>query len=202
MFRLIVVLTLLFASTALAQSEPDSKKKQDKPAATKKAKSKQEKSKASKKGKTKKARSKKKSQQDADEKSAAESASQSDKAPAKKAEEKKPLDTKMLAGALKFRSVGPAFMSGRIGDVAIDQQNPNTWYIAVASGGVWKTTNAGTTFDPIFDSQKSYSIGCVTVDPTNSSTVWVGTGENNGGCLLYTSPSPRDQRGSRMPSSA
>ena len=72
-------------------------------------------------------------------------------------------------------------MSGRIGDIAIDQKNPNTWYVAVASGGVWKTTNAGTTFEPIFDSQKSYSIGCVTVDPTVSSTVWVGTGENNGG---------------------
>lgn len=93
----------------------------------------------------------------------------------------KPLDTGMLAGALRFRSVGPAFMSGRIGDIAIDQKNPNTWYVAVASGGVWKTTNAGTTFKPIFDNQKSYSIGCVTVDPTVSSTVWVGTGENNGG---------------------
>ena len=94
---------------------------------------------------------------------------------------KKPLNTSMVAGALKFRSVGPAFMSGRIGDIAIDQKNPNTWYVAVASGGVWKTTNAGTTFKPIFDNQKSYSIGCVSIDPSVSSTVWVGTGENNGG---------------------
>ena len=91
------------------------------------------------------------------------------------------LDTKMLAGALKFRSIGPAFMSGRIGDLAIDQEEPNTWYVAVASGGVWKTTNAGTTFEPIFDNQKSYSIGCVTIDPSIHTTVWVGTGENNGG---------------------
>lgn len=89
--------------------------------------------------------------------------------------------TKLLAGALKFRSIGPAFMSGRIGDVAIDQEDPNTWYIAVASGGVWKTTNAGTTFKPIFDDKPSYSIGCVTIDPSVHTTVWVGTGENNGG---------------------
>ncbi len=67
--------------------------------------------------------------------------------------------TELLTGALKFRSVGPAFMSGRIGDVAIDSVEPNTWYIAVASGGLWKTTNAGTTFQPIFDDKPSYSMG-------------------------------------------
>lgn len=82
---------------------------------------------------------------------------------------------------LKLRSIGPAFMSGRIGDIAVDQNNPNTWYIAVASGNVFKTTNAGTTFEPIFDNYPSYSIGCVTIDPNNSNTVWIGTGENNGG---------------------
>ena len=63
-------------------------------------------------------------------------------------EKAEPTNTEMLAGALKFRSVGPAFMSGRIGDIAIDQKNPNTWYVAVASGGLWKTSNAGTTFKP------------------------------------------------------
>ena len=100
------------------------------------------------------------------------------------AQESKPdakLDTGMLAGALKFRSIGPAFMSGRIGDVAIDQVQPNTWYVAVASGGLWKTTNAGTTFKPIFDDKPSYSMGCVSIDPSNHNTVWLGTGENNGG---------------------
>ncbi len=86
-----------------------------------------------------------------------------------------------LLGALKFRSIGPAFMSGRIGDIAIDPKNPNTWYIAVASGNLWKTTNAGTTMTPIFDNQSSYSIGCVTIDPNQSDTIWVGTGENVGG---------------------
>ena len=98
-----------------------------------------------------------------------------------KAESKNVVDTKLLAGALKWRSIGPAFMSGRIGDVAIDPVEPNTWYVAVASGGLWKTTNAGTTFKPIFDNKPSYSMGCVSIDPSNHNTVWLGTGENNGG---------------------
>ena len=84
-------------------------------------------------------------------------------------------------GALKFRNIGPALMSGRIGDLAIDPNQPNTWYVAVASGGLWKTENAGTTWKPIFDNYGSYSMGCVTLDPQNSNTVWVGTGENVGG---------------------
>ncbi|MFY8045455.1 MAG: WD40/YVTN/BNR-like repeat-containing protein, partial [Chitinophagaceae bacterium] len=58
-------------------------------------------------------------------------------------------------------------------------QNHSEYYIAAASGGVWKTTNAGTTFTPIFDGQGSYSIGCITLDPSNPNVVWVGTGENN-----------------------
>ncbi|NKI32321.1 WD40/YVTN/BNR-like repeat-containing protein [Croceivirga thetidis] len=82
---------------------------------------------------------------------------------------------------LEFRNIGPALTSGRIADIAIHPQNENVWYIAVGSGGVWKTENAGTTFKPIFDKQSVYSIGCVTIDPSNPSTVWVGTGENVGG---------------------
>ena len=82
---------------------------------------------------------------------------------------------------LKLRSIGPAFMSGRIGDVAIDQVDTSVWYVAVASGGVWKTVNAGTTWKSVFDGQGSYSIGTVTLDPSNRHTVWVGTGENVGG---------------------
>ncbi len=82
---------------------------------------------------------------------------------------------------LKFRSLGPAFMSGRVADIAIDPRNEKTWYVAAGSGGVWKTVNAGITWTPIFDDQNSYSIGCVTVDPSNSQNVWVGTGENVGG---------------------
>ncbi len=72
-------------------------------------------------------------------------------------------------------------MSGRIADIAIDPGDDNVWYIGVGSGGVWKTVNAGVTWQPIFDDQNSYSIGCVAIDPNNPNTVWVGTGENVGG---------------------
>ncbi len=82
---------------------------------------------------------------------------------------------------LKLRSIGPAFMSGRIADIAIHPEDDNLWYVAVGSGGVWKTRNAGTTWIPVFDDQPSYSIGCVTIDPNNPHVVWVGTGENVGG---------------------
>ena len=92
----------------------------------------------------------------------------------------KPLDSKLFSN-LKFRNIGPAFMSGRIADLAIDPTNENVWYVAVGSGGVWKTSNAGTTFKPIFDNESVYSIGCVTIDPNNPYTIWVGTGENVGG---------------------
>ena len=86
-----------------------------------------------------------------------------------------------LMEGIKFRSIGPAFMSGRISDLAIDPSNENIWYVAAGSGGVWKTTNAGTTFKPIFENQSVYSIGCITIDPHNPHVIWVGTGENVGG---------------------
>ena len=82
---------------------------------------------------------------------------------------------------LELREIGPALMSGRIADIAIHPDDQSTWYIAVGSGSVWKTTNAGTTWNPIFDDQGSYSIGCVTIDPSNPEIVWVGTGENVSG---------------------
>ncbi|MBX2943066.1 MAG: glycosyl hydrolase [Cyclobacteriaceae bacterium] len=80
---------------------------------------------------------------------------------------------------LKFRNIGPSVTSGRIADFAVNPNNYNEYYVATASGGVWKTINAGTSYQPIFDSQGSYSIGCVTLDPGNSNVVWVGSGENN-----------------------
>ncbi len=89
--------------------------------------------------------------------------------------------TETTFSGLKFRNIGPALMSGRISDIAIHPENDNLWYVCAGSGGVWKTTNAGTTWTPIFDNQKVYSIGCVTIDPLNPHTVWVGTGENVGG---------------------
>ena len=83
--------------------------------------------------------------------------------------------------ALELRNIGPALTSGRIADIAIHPEDDNLWYVAVGSGGVWKTTNAGTTWDPIFDNESSYSIGSVTIDPNDHHTIWVGTGENVGG---------------------
>ena len=81
----------------------------------------------------------------------------------------------------KFRSIGPAFMSGRIADIAIDHNNENVWYVAVGSGGLWKTTNSGTTWTPLTDKESFYSTGCVTIDPHNNEKIWLGTGENVGG---------------------
>lgn len=95
-------------------------------------------------------------------------------------DEKPSLLSTALSG-FSFRSIGPAFMSGRIADIAIDPKNENTWYVAVGSGGVWKTTNAGTTWKPLTDSQSFYSTGAITLDPNNSQIVWLGTGENVGG---------------------
>ncbi len=83
--------------------------------------------------------------------------------------------------AMKLRNIGPAYMSGRIADIAVDQTDPSTWYVAVGSGGVWKTENNGTTWAPLFDKQAVYSTGDVTISPSNPNIIWVGTGENNGG---------------------
>ena len=99
------------------------------------------------------------------------------------AEEEEPtkgMTAKAFKG-LEFRSIGPALMSGRIADIAIHPTDFSIWYVAVGSGGVWKTTNSGTTWQAIFDEEKSYSIGCVVLDPSNPEIVWVGTGENVGG---------------------
>src|SRR5947209_11214544 len=85
---------------------------------------------------------------------------------------------KTFAG-LELRNIGPAVSSGRILDLAVDPRDERVWYIATAGGGVWKTSNAGTTFEPLFDGEGSHSIGCVTIDPKDSLVVWVGTGENN-----------------------
>ncbi len=90
----------------------------------------------------------------------------------------KAIKSEVFAG-LKFRALGPSFASGRIADFAVNPNDPTEFYVATASGGVWKTTNNGITFTPVFDNEGAYSIGVVEIDPNNPHVVWVGTGENN-----------------------
>jgi len=100
-------------------------------------------------------------------------------APAKKDEEKKPGMNADTFSGLKFRSIGPAVASGRVMSIAVNPKNKVEYYVGVASGGVWKTVNDGTTWTPVFDKEGSYSIGWVALDPNDASVVWVGTGESN-----------------------
>ena len=81
--------------------------------------------------------------------------------------------------ALHFRSIGPASMSGRIADLAVYEANPAIFYVGTAHGGVWKTTNNGTTFEAQFQDQGLMSIGDVTMSQSNPDLVWIGTGESN-----------------------
>lgn len=97
----------------------------------------------------------------------------------KPAPEKKPIENESTYSVLKWRGIGPAVTSGRIIDIKVHPNNPSVWYIASAAGGVFKSTNAGTTFDPIFDNASAYSIGCLTIDKNNPNIIWVGSGENN-----------------------
>ncbi|HZE71730.1 MAG TPA: hypothetical protein VE135_19655 [Pyrinomonadaceae bacterium] len=106
---------------------------------------------------------------------------------ARSPDEKKPEDEKKPAdpmssptfNGLRLRSIGPAFTSGRVIGFAVDPNNPARYFVAAASGGIWKTINGGTTWTPVFDNEGSYSIGAIVLDPRNPLTVWVGTGENN-----------------------
>jgi photosystem II stability/assembly factor-like uncharacterized protein len=98
----------------------------------------------------------------------------------KSAESEKPMHLKEATySSLNFRNIGPAVTSGRISDIVVNPNNKSEWYIAAAAGGVWKTQNAGANFTPIFDGEGAYSIGCLTMDPSNTNVIWVGSGENN-----------------------
>jgi photosystem II stability/assembly factor-like uncharacterized protein len=93
--------------------------------------------------------------------------------------EKKPgMNAETFTG-LQFRLIGPAAASGRVIAFAVNPRNHAEYYVGVASGGVWKTVNDGTTWTPVFDKEGSYSIGWVELDPNDPSVVWVGTGESN-----------------------
>ena len=78
---------------------------------------------------------------------------------------------------LQWREIGPTIMSGRISDIAVVEANPSIFYLGTATGGIWKTENAGTTFEPLFQGEETSSIGDVTVSQSNPNIVWAGTGE-------------------------
>ncbi|MEP6616939.1 MAG: hypothetical protein ABJA57_10190, partial [Ginsengibacter sp.] len=80
---------------------------------------------------------------------------------------------------LKTRSIGPAGMSGRVTSIDAVISNPDIIYLGTASGGVWKTDNGGTTWQPVFDQQPILNIGAVAIQQSNPSVVWAGTGEGN-----------------------
>jgi len=91
----------------------------------------------------------------------------------------RPAFTAETFGALRARSIGPSMTSGRVMAIAVHPANPGVIYIGTASGGLWKTTTGGATWQPLMDREGSYSIGWVTLDPQNPNVVWVGTGERN-----------------------
>ena len=98
--------------------------------------------------------------------------------PAPKGQPQPPTIASAIAN-LKFREIGPAIMGGRVDEFAVVESDPKIVYVGLASGGVWKTTNAGTTWEPIFDNEAVSSIGAVALAPSDPSIVWVGTGEAN-----------------------
>ncbi|MGH9466508.1 MAG: WD40/YVTN/BNR-like repeat-containing protein, partial [Terriglobales bacterium] len=89
------------------------------------------------------------------------------------------IPAQQTSGHLRFRAIGPAVMGGRVDDIAALAAQPNIAYLATATGGLWKTTDGGTAWKPVFDAEPNLSIGAVAVAPSNPSIVWVGTGEAN-----------------------
>jgi len=89
-----------------------------------------------------------------------------------------PLDSATLA-SFTWRNIGPADMGGRIADIAGIPSPSKTFYVAAAAGGIWKTTNAGTTFRPVFDHERVISMGSLAIAPSDTNQVWAGTGEQN-----------------------
>lgn len=87
--------------------------------------------------------------------------------------------TSELVHSVRLRSLGPTLKPGRVADIVVDPRNRNLWYLVNGSGGLWKTTNRGNSWRPIFDEGGSYSLGCVTIDARNPNVIWLGTGENS-----------------------
>src|SRR5215212_6728963 len=89
-----------------------------------------------------------------------------------------PLDSITLA-AFRWRSIGPAIMGGRVTDIEVDPRNSKVFYVATATGGIWKTVNAGTMFFPLFDREKAISLGDIAIAPSNGDIIYAGTGEED-----------------------
>src|SRR6185312_9710677 len=87
--------------------------------------------------------------------------------------------TDPLLQSVRFRSLGPASMGGRIDDIEVSESNPNIIYLGYAVGGVYRSLNNGTSFEPVFETYGSASIGAIAIHPTNPNIVYVGTGEPN-----------------------
>jgi photosystem II stability/assembly factor-like uncharacterized protein len=81
--------------------------------------------------------------------------------------------------SFKWRAIGPANMGGRVTDIAGIPGDPSTFYVAGADGGIFKTTNGGTSFTPIFNDYKAFSIGTIAIAPSDREVIWVGTGEGD-----------------------
>ncbi|MFT5245532.1 MAG: photosystem II stability/assembly factor-like uncharacterized protein [Litorivivens sp.] len=94
------------------------------------------------------------------------------------------LDSRSMVNGIPFKSVGPTIMSGRVTDIAVNPEDPTEFYVAYASGGLWQTTNNGASFNPIFDTEITLTIGAIAVDWTND-VIWIGSGENNSSRSSY-----------------
>src|SRR5687768_18620694 len=79
----------------------------------------------------------------------------------------------------RWRSIGPVQQGGRVDDIAVNESDPSTFYVGFATGGIWKTANNGVTFEPIFDSYGTHSIGDIAIAPSRPDVLYVGTGEPN-----------------------
>lgn len=99
-------------------------------------------------------------------------------------EQRKTLQENSIVNTIAFENVGPTVFSGRVVDVDVSPTDPSHFYVAYASGGLWKTTNNGTSFEPIFDKEAVMTIGDIAVD-WERNTIWVGTGENNSSRSSY-----------------
>jgi hypothetical protein len=84
-----------------------------------------------------------------------------------------------LLRGFQWRSIGPLTMGGRVDEIAVVESDPRVFYVGYATGGLWRTVNAGTTFEPVFDTYSTASIGSVAVSQSDPNVVWVGTGEGN-----------------------